>query len=60
MARFVGTRLLALIPVLALVALITFGILHFTPGDPAVAILGMDATDEQRAELRKATKREAT
>lgn len=54
MARFVGTRLLALIPVLGLVALITFGILHFTPGDPTVAILGMDATDEQRAELREA------
>ncbi|MEV2271987.1 ABC transporter permease [Nonomuraea africana] len=54
MARFVANRLLALIPVLALVALITFGILHFTPGDPTVAILGMDATQEQRQALREA------
>ncbi|MGO1971916.1 MAG: ABC transporter permease [Propionibacteriaceae bacterium] len=52
MARFVLTRLLSLIPVLVLVALITFAILNFTPGDPTQAILGQDATDEQRALLR--------
>lgn len=52
MARFVLTRLLSLIPVLVLVALITFAILNFTPGDPTLAILGQDATDEQRAHLR--------
>jgi peptide/nickel transport system permease protein len=54
MAGFVGRRLLTLIPVLLLVALITFGILHFTPGDPTIAILGIDATIEQREELRQA------
>lgn len=52
MARYVLTRLLSLIPVLVLVALITFAILNFTPGDPTQAILGQDATDEQRAALR--------
>ncbi len=53
MARFVMTRLLSLVPVLALVALITFAILNFTPGDPALAILGIDATPEQREALRE-------
>ncbi|RLV56221.1 ABC transporter permease [Aeromicrobium phragmitis] len=53
MARFVLTRLLSLVPVLAIVALITFAILNFTPGDPAVAILGIDATPEQREALRE-------
>lgn len=52
MVRYVTTRLLSLIPVLILVALITFAILNFTPGDPTQAILGQDATDEQRADLR--------
>lgn len=52
MARYVLTRLVSLIPVLVLVALITFAILNFTPGDPTQAILGQDATDEQRAALR--------
>lgn len=52
MTRYVLTRLLSLIPVMVLVALITFAILNFTPGDPTQAILGQDATDEQRAALR--------
>lgn len=52
MARYIVNRLLSLIPVLILVALITFAILNFTPGDPTQAILGQDATDEQRAALR--------
>lgn len=52
MARYVLTRLLSLIPVMVLVALITFAILNFTPGDPTQAILGQDATDQQRAALR--------
>lgn len=52
MVRYILTRLLSLIPVLILVALITFAILNFTPGDPTQAILGQDATDEQRAALR--------
>ena len=49
-------RILATIPVLAIVALVVFSILHIAPGDPAGVIAGDQATEEQiqaiRAKLR--------
>jgi peptide/nickel transport system permease protein len=46
-------RILSLIPVLFVVSIVVFLIMHITPGDPAVVMLGEDATPEQVAELRE-------
>ncbi len=42
--RYVVKRLLSLIPVLFVVSILVFSLMHLAPGDPASAILGMDAT----------------
>ena len=52
MARFVGRRLLYLLPVLLAVSLLTFLIASLLPGDLAYAILGDQATPEKLAALR--------
>jgi peptide/nickel transport system permease protein len=52
MASFLLRRLLALIPVLALVLVIVFSLVRLIPGDPAVTLLGPGATDQQIAALR--------
>jgi peptide/nickel transport system permease protein len=56
MWAYVLRRILATIPVLAIVALVVFSILHIAPGDPAGVIAGDQATEEQiqaiRAKLR--------
>jgi peptide/nickel transport system permease protein len=46
-------RLLGAVPVLLIVSLITFGMIHLIPGDPAAAIAGMSATAEQIANIRR-------
>src|SRR5882724_1663620 len=45
-------RILATLPVLTIVALVVFSILHFAPGDPAALIGGDQATPEQIAAIR--------
>jgi len=45
-------RLFALLPVLLVVAVVVFMLVHVTPGDPARILLGQDATDAQVAALR--------
>jgi peptide/nickel transport system permease protein len=45
-------RLGSAVPILLIVSLITFGMIHMIPGDPAAAIAGLSATPEQIAELR--------
>jgi peptide/nickel transport system permease protein len=52
MARFVGRRLLYLLPVLLAVSLLTFLIAALLPGDLAYTILGDQATPEKLAALR--------
>jgi peptide/nickel transport system permease protein len=52
MARFVGGRLLHLVPVLLAVTLLTFLIASLLPGDLAYVILGDQATPEKVAALR--------
>jgi len=52
MTRYIARRLILLIPVLLIVGLIVFVLVHLTPGDPAVVILGQDATEEQIERLR--------
>jgi peptide/nickel transport system permease protein len=50
---YVLKRLVALIPVLAVVAVIVFLLLHLGPGDPAVLIAGDNATAADIAALRQ-------
>ena len=44
MTAYIIRRLLATIPVMAVVALFVFFLLHLTPGDPAAVIAGDEAT----------------
>ena len=46
MTAYIIRRLLATIPVMVVVALFVFLLLHLTPGDPAAVIAGDDATPE--------------
>ncbi len=52
MWAYVLRRILATIPVLVIVALVVFSILHVAPGDPAALIAGDQATPEQIAVIR--------
>jgi peptide/nickel transport system permease protein len=45
-------RLMATVPVMVVVAIAVFGLLHVTPGDPAVIIAGDYATAEDVARIR--------
>jgi peptide/nickel transport system permease protein len=53
MAGILVHRLLGALPILSLVSLITFAMIHLIPGDPAAAIAGMSATQEQIANIRR-------
>jgi len=48
----IARRLMATIPVMGVVALAVFALLHLTPGDPAVIIAGDYATSEDIARIR--------
>jgi peptide/nickel transport system permease protein len=48
----IGRRLMATIPVMGVVAIAVFALLHITPGDPAVIIAGDYATSEDIARIR--------
>jgi peptide/nickel transport system permease protein len=50
---YITKRLLSLIPVLAVVTIAIFLIIHITPGDPAAAILGMEASQEEIQKLNQ-------
>ena len=52
MARLILRRLLATIPVLVLVTAGVFSLIHLTPGDPALVMLGEEATPEMVTALR--------
>jgi peptide/nickel transport system permease protein len=52
MWAYVFRRILVTIPVLAIVALVVFSILHIAPGDPAGVIAGDQATEEQVQAIR--------
>lgn len=53
MQRYIVHRLLAAIPVLFIVAVFIFGLLHVAGGDPAAIIAGKDAPQWQIEEIRK-------
>lgn len=52
MVKYIIKRLLLLIPILLGVAFIIFTIMDFTPGDPAIRILGPESSVEAREQLR--------
>ncbi len=52
MIRYIVGRLLAIVPVLAVVAVTVFLLIHLIPGDPASVMLGPDASVEQVDQLR--------
>ena len=53
MLDFIARRLIAIIPVLAVVAIFVFLMLRLTPGDPAAVIAGDNATSDQIAMIRE-------
>lgn len=53
MLAYIIKRILSLIPVLAVVTIAIFLIIHITPGDPAAAILGIEASQEEIQKLNQ-------
>ena len=53
MHRYILKRIFYVIPVLLGVTVIVFTLMYITPGDPAAVILGLEATPETLAEVRK-------
>jgi peptide/nickel transport system permease protein len=53
MTAYIARRLLATIPVMAVVAIFVFLLLRLAPGDPAALIAGDDATSAQIANIRQ-------
>jgi peptide/nickel transport system permease protein len=49
---YLGRRILATIPVMAVVAVVVFALLHLAPGDPAAVIAGDQATAQEVAKVR--------
>src|SRR3954447_24547085 len=52
MTTYILKRLVSMVPVLLLVSVVIFSLIHLTPGDPVVAMLGEEATPEARDRLR--------
>ncbi len=53
MQRFIITRLLNLVPVVLLITFLVFLVTYLIPGDPALMLLGNEATPEQVAAVRE-------
>ncbi len=52
MLAYIGKRLLATIPVMAIVAVFVFAMLRLTPGDPAAILAGAAATSQDIVDIR--------
>jgi peptide/nickel transport system permease protein len=53
MLAHIGRRIVATIPVMAIVALFVFSLLYIAPGDPAAVIAGEQASPEDVEKIRK-------
>lgn len=53
MWKYLRKRMLSIIPVLIIVSIIVFTLIHLIPGDPARAILGQEASIQQIENLRE-------
>jgi peptide/nickel transport system permease protein len=47
MSQYILRRLLSMLPVLLIVSMIAFGLLYVLPGDPAIAMLGENAGNQE-------------
>ncbi|WP_027091850.1 ABC transporter permease [Cohnella thermotolerans] len=52
MGGYVVRRLLSLVPVLLVVAIVVFSIIHLTPGDPAAILLGEEANKAEIDDMK--------
>ncbi|MGH3097457.1 MAG: ABC transporter permease [Streptosporangiales bacterium] len=52
MTAYIIRRIILMIPVLVIVGIVVFFLIHITPGDPAAVILGPSATKDQVVQLR--------
>ena len=53
MTAYILRRLILLLPVILVVGIVVFALVHLTPGDPAAVILGDSATPESLENLRE-------
>ena len=53
MLRYTMKRLVSVLPVMLIVSVIVFMIVHLTPGNPAYLILGEESSPESIAQLEK-------
>jgi peptide/nickel transport system permease protein len=53
MGTYILKRLVSMVPVLLLVSVLIFSLIHLTPGDPVLVMLGEEATPEARDALRR-------
>jgi peptide/nickel transport system permease protein len=53
MTAYIVRRLLSMVPVIAIVALFVFLLLHLAPGDPAAIMAGDNATPDNIAQIRQ-------
>jgi len=54
LVRYTLHRLVLLVPVLIGVTIVVFVLIHLIPGDPTISLLGENASNAQRAALRRA------
>ena len=52
MLRYIGKRILMLIPIILGISLIILVLIELTPGDPAVQVMGLTATEEELESFR--------
>ncbi len=52
MLRYLGFRILQLVPILALASVGIFLMIHLVPGDPVLTVTGLEASAEQMARVR--------
>lgn len=53
MSKYIVRRLLSIIPVMWLVSVMVFALIHLVPGDPVLVILGQNAEPEQVEHMRQ-------
>ena len=53
MTAYIVRRVLSMLPVMAIVAIFVFLLLHLAPGDPAAIMAGDNATPENIAQIRQ-------
>lgn len=53
MTAYILRRIALMVPVLIIVAIIIFSLIHITPGDPAAVMAGEEATPQQVEEMRE-------